>query len=190
MSARLASELCELAAPRPSFRLSAPHALAAPAAAAHARARSPSSPLRGSRGSRAPGPAPVQRKAGVSPGRGARPHSLPLSPWPFGLSMASHQQSRIQAYLEKNRIGPLFEVRRWGAGGPVCLRKKGVQNTPEGSTGREGRHRRGAPVAPVLWHSLCPGQVSWNAAARSPLRLPGRGQVNSGRAGLTQAGIV
>ncbi|XP_070658738.1 uncharacterized protein C8orf34 homolog isoform X1 [Bos indicus] len=109
MSARLASELCELAAPRPSFRLSAPHALAAPAAAAHARARSPSSPLRGSRGSRAPGPAPVQRKAGVSPGRGARPHSLPLSPWPFGLSMASHQQSRIQAYLEKNRIGPLFE---------------------------------------------------------------------------------
>ena len=105
-------------------------------------------------------------------------------------SMASHQQSRIQAYLEKNRIGPLFEVRRWGAGGPVCLRKKGVQNTPEGSTGREGRHRRGAPVAPVLWHSLCPGQVSWNAAARSPLRLPGRGQVNSGRAGLTQAGIV
>ncbi|XP_010846788.1 PREDICTED: uncharacterized protein C8orf34 homolog, partial [Bison bison bison] len=70
--------------------------------------RSPA-PLRGSRGSRAPGPAPVQRKAGVSPGRGARPHSLPLSPWPFGLSMASHQQSRIQAYLEKNRIGPLFE---------------------------------------------------------------------------------
>nr|XP_020750630.1 uncharacterized protein C8orf34 homolog isoform X2 [Odocoileus virginianus texanus] len=109
MSARLASELCELAAPRPGFRLSAPHALAAPAAAAHARARSPSSPLRGSRGSRAPGPAPVQRKAGVSPGRGARPRALPLAPWPFGLSMASHQQSRIQAYLEKNRIGPLFE---------------------------------------------------------------------------------
>lgn len=39
-SAPLASELSELAAPRPGFRLSAPHALAAPAAAAHARARS------------------------------------------------------------------------------------------------------------------------------------------------------
>ena len=24
--------------------------------------------------------------------------------------MASHQQNRIQAYLEKNKIGPLFEV--------------------------------------------------------------------------------
>ena len=62
MSARLASELCELAAPRPSFRLSEPHALAAPAAAAHARARSPSSPLRGSPGSRAPGPAPARKR--------------------------------------------------------------------------------------------------------------------------------
>lgn len=44
--------------------------------------------------------------------------------------MASHQQTRIQAYLEKNKIGPLFEVRcalagrllrggqRWGRGCP------------------------------------------------------------------------
>lgn len=33
----------------------------------------------------------------------------PPPPEPF---MASHQQTRIQAYLEKNKIGPLFEVRR------------------------------------------------------------------------------
>lgn len=39
MSSPLASELTELAAPRPGFRLSAPHALAAPGAAAHARGR-------------------------------------------------------------------------------------------------------------------------------------------------------
>lgn len=150
MSGRLASELCELAAPRPGFRLSAPHALAAPAAAAHARARSPSSPLRGSRGSRAPGPAPVQRKAGVSLGRGARPRALPLAPWPFALSMASHQQSRIQAYLEKNRIGPLFEVRRWGAGGPTCLRKKGCR-TPR----REGQGEKGDAGGAPPWPRFC-----------------------------------
>ncbi|XP_067568220.1 uncharacterized protein C8orf34 homolog isoform X11 [Pseudorca crassidens] len=112
MSAPFASELSELAAPRPGFRLSAPHALAAPAAAAHVRAGSRArraAPRRGSPGSRAPVPAPVQGKAGVSPGRGARPRGLPHSPRPIGLSMASHQQSRIQAYLEKNKIGPLFE---------------------------------------------------------------------------------
>lgn len=164
MSARLASELCELAAPRPSFRLSEPHALAAPAAAAHARARSPSSPLRGSPGSRAPGPAPVQRKAGVSPGRGARSHPLPLPPWPFGLSMASHQQSRIQAYLEKNRIGPLFEVRRWGAGGPVCLRKKGCR-TPRREVRGEKGDTGGAPPWP-RFSGIC------SARARCPGTRP------------------
>jgi len=37
MSSPFASELTELAAPRPGFRLSAPHALAARGAAAHAR---------------------------------------------------------------------------------------------------------------------------------------------------------
>lgn len=34
-----------------------------------------------------------------------------LQPPPPELFMASHQQTRIQAYLEKNKIGPLFEVR-------------------------------------------------------------------------------
>lgn len=44
---------------------------------------------------------------------------------------------------------------------------------------------RDAPVAPVL--SLCPGQVSWNAAARAVLRLLGRGQVSSGGTNLILA---
>ncbi|XP_058898611.2 LOW QUALITY PROTEIN: uncharacterized protein C8orf34 homolog [Kogia breviceps] len=113
MSAPLASELSELAAPRPGFRLSAPHALAAPAAAAHVRAGSRARRARraapGEPGlpSSCPGPGPGESR--VSPGRGARLRGLPHSPRPIGLSMASHQQSRIQAYLEKNKIGPLFE---------------------------------------------------------------------------------
>lgn len=61
--------------------------------------------------------------------------------------MASHQQTRIQAYLEKNKIGPLFEVRRapprrgrlpWG---PWPLRA-GASRV----SGREGAGRR-APAA-------------------------------------------
>ncbi|XP_057592301.1 LOW QUALITY PROTEIN: uncharacterized protein C8orf34-like [Hippopotamus amphibius kiboko] len=112
MSAPLTSELSELAAPRPGFRRSAPHALAAPAPAAHARARSrarraeprgePSLP------SSCPGPGPGESRAVPREAHG-RPRGLPHSPRPVGLSMASHQQSRIQAYLEKNKIGPLFE---------------------------------------------------------------------------------
>lgn len=35
--------------------------------------------------------------------------------------MASRQQTRIQAYLEKNKIGPLFEVRSPGGNGPALF---------------------------------------------------------------------
>ncbi|XP_010968920.2 LOW QUALITY PROTEIN: uncharacterized protein C8orf34 homolog [Camelus bactrianus] len=110
MSAPLTSELCELAAPCPGFRLSAPHALVAPAAAAHAGVRSRArraAPGEPRLPSSCPGPGPGERR-GV-PGGGARPRGLPHSPRPARLSMASRQQSRIQAYLEKNKIGPLFE---------------------------------------------------------------------------------
>ncbi|KAI4539732.1 hypothetical protein MG293_010127 [Ovis ammon polii] len=41
--------------------------------------------------------------------------------------MASHQQSRIQAYLEKNRIGPLFEVELWC--GRLCEKKASLPQT-------------------------------------------------------------
>ncbi|XP_049489260.1 LOW QUALITY PROTEIN: uncharacterized protein C8orf34 homolog [Panthera uncia] len=109
MSSPLASELTELAAPRPSFRLSAPHALAAPGAAAHARGRGCARHAGEPRlWSSCPGSSPGE-KGRLSPGPGARPRALPHSPRPLLLSMASHQQSRIQAYLEKNKIGPLFE---------------------------------------------------------------------------------
>ncbi|XP_039072853.1 LOW QUALITY PROTEIN: uncharacterized protein C8orf34 homolog [Hyaena hyaena] len=109
MSSPLASELTELAAPRPGFRLSAPHALAAPGAAAHARGRGC---VRHAGEPRLWSPCP-----GSSPGKKegcplAEAHGRALflhSPRPHLLSMASHQQSRIQAYLEKNKIGPLFE---------------------------------------------------------------------------------
>lgn len=43
-----------------------------------------------------------------------------LQPPPPELLMASHQQTRIQAYLEKNKIGPLFEVRRAPPGPLPC----------------------------------------------------------------------
>lgn len=46
----------------------------------------------------------------VVPRGGARSRGLPRSVGgPVRLSMASRQQTRIQAYLEKNKIGPLFE---------------------------------------------------------------------------------
>lgn len=80
MSAPFASELSELAAPRPGFRLSAPHALAAPAAAAHVRA--------GSRARRAAprraAPGPIRSRGGATAGPQAQtsPQSRPQAPTP------------------------------------------------------------------------------------------------------------
>ncbi|XP_044919157.1 uncharacterized protein C8orf34 homolog isoform X2 [Mustela putorius furo] len=110
MSSPLVSELTELAAPRPGFRLSAPRALAAPGAVAHARG--PGSARR-AWGAEAPEllfrlQSGGKRRAVPWLRRTAARFSLTL-PGPICVSMASHQQSRIQAYLEKNKIGPLFE---------------------------------------------------------------------------------
>ncbi|XP_059022249.1 uncharacterized protein C8orf34 homolog isoform X2 [Mustela lutreola] len=110
MSSPLVSELTELAAPRPGFRLSAPQALAAPGAVAHARG--PGSARR-AWGAEAPEllsrlQSGGKRRAVPWLRRTAARFSLTL-PGPICVSMASHQQSRIQAYLEKNKIGPLFE---------------------------------------------------------------------------------
>ncbi|PNJ13955.1 C8orf34 isoform 1 [Pongo abelii] len=109
MSSPLASELSELAALRPGFRLSAPHARVAPRAATHARGRGQASHAGQPRlRSSCPGPSPGKRK--VVPSGGAQPRVLPaLSPRSHLFPMASHPQTRIQAYLEKNKIGPLFE---------------------------------------------------------------------------------
>ncbi|XP_011914085.1 PREDICTED: uncharacterized protein C8orf34 homolog isoform X3 [Cercocebus atys] len=109
MSSPLASELSELAALRPGFRLSAPHARVAPRAATHGRGRGQASHAGQPRlRSSCPGPSPGKRR--VVPSGGAQPRVLPaLSPRSHLLPMASHPQTRIQAYLEKNKIGPLFE---------------------------------------------------------------------------------
>ncbi|EAW86946.1 uncharacterized protein C8orf34 isoform 7 [Homo sapiens] len=109
MSSPLASELSELAALRPGFRLSAPHARVAPRAATHARGRGRASHAGQPRlRSSCPGPSPGKRR--VVPSGGAQPRVLPaLSSRSHLFPMASHPQTRIQAYLEKNKIGPLFE---------------------------------------------------------------------------------
>ncbi|XP_023578166.1 uncharacterized protein C8orf34 homolog isoform X2 [Octodon degus] len=109
MSSSFALELTELAARRPGFQLSAPQKLAAPGVSVHARGRDRASRARGAQ---APG-----RPSGLSwgprrvvPGRGARsPGFLHSARCPVCLFMASRQQTRIQAYLERNKIGPLFE---------------------------------------------------------------------------------
>ncbi|XP_049709812.1 LOW QUALITY PROTEIN: uncharacterized protein C8orf34 homolog [Elephas maximus indicus] len=108
MSSPLAAELSELAV--------VPGIAAVGAPRAH-RARLPGLPptlehYRGAGAAEVPSlrPRPKSRERRVVPGRGARPRGLPaLSPQAGLLSMASHQQTRIQAYLEKNKIGPLFE---------------------------------------------------------------------------------
>nr|XP_003408262.2 LOW QUALITY PROTEIN: uncharacterized protein C8orf34 homolog [Loxodonta africana] len=108
MSSPLAAELSELAV--------VPGIAAVGAPRAH-RARLPGLPptlehYRGAGAAEVPSlrPRPKSRERRVVPGRGARPCGLPaLSPQAGLLSMASHQQTRIQAYLEKNKIAPLFE---------------------------------------------------------------------------------
>lgn len=71
---------------------------------------------------------------------------------------------------------------------PVCLWGKG-RRIPRGEGGMENKCSGGdAPVAPVPWHSLGPGQMSWNAAGRALRRVPGRGQVSSGGPSLSLAG--
>lgn len=168
-----------MAARCPGFQLSAPHALAPPGAAAHARVRGPARRAREAELSRSrPGPA---RGKEVVPGRGARPRALPALCGRSCLSMASHQQSRIQAYLEKNKIGPLFEVRRCGRGRSRLSFGEGVRNTPQGR--RDGEQTRGR-------ERLCEGQVSWNSAGRALRGLPERGQVRSGGPSLSLAGEV
>ncbi|KAL4671127.1 hypothetical protein H8959_003836, partial [Pygathrix nigripes] len=109
MSSPQASELSELAALRPGFRLSAPHARVAPRTATHGRGRGRASHAGQPRlRSSCPGPSPGKRR--VVPSGGAQPRVLPaLSPRSDLFPMASHPQTRIQAYLEKNKIGPLFE---------------------------------------------------------------------------------
>ncbi|XP_070337233.1 uncharacterized protein C8orf34 homolog isoform X9 [Equus asinus] len=105
MSSPLASELSELAAPcrasgsqRPAHsRLPALQPTPAPGAERRAgEAEAPELLSRLQSGG----------KEGCFP---AEAHGFAHSPRPLCLSMASHQQSRIQAYLEKNKIGPLFE---------------------------------------------------------------------------------
>ncbi|XP_032615496.2 LOW QUALITY PROTEIN: uncharacterized protein C8orf34 homolog [Hylobates moloch] len=109
MSSPFASELSELAALRPGFRLSAPHARVAPRAATHVRGRGRASHA-GQRRLRSSCPGPSPGKTRVVPSGGAQPRVLPaLSPRSGLFPMASHPQTRIQAYLEKNKIGPLFE---------------------------------------------------------------------------------
>lgn len=54
-----------------------------------------------------PSPSRERRRASPRQRRVVQP-ALCVAP---AVSMASYQQSRIQAYLEKNKIGPLFEVR-------------------------------------------------------------------------------
>lgn len=61
---------------------------------------------------------------------------------------------------------------------------EGVQNTPEGR-----KEKRCAERVP-LWPQFSGIQVSWNAAARALVRLPGRGQVSSGGISLILAGQV
>lgn len=147
----------------PGFRLSAPHALAALGAAAHASGRG--------RGRRAGGAEAHEllswhqfREEGGPPAEARFACTLHGT---CCLSMASYQQSRIQAYLEKNKIGPLFEVRRCGGRGAQTKAER-----QEGSKNREQTSGRGAPVALVHWHcsvtARCPGtqpvgtsQVTW-----------------------------
>lgn len=191
MSSPLASELTELAAPRPGFRLSAPHALAAPGAAAHARGRGCARHAGGAEAlellSRLQSGG---KKEGCPP---AQAHGRALSRTlrgPFCLSMASHQQSRIQAYLEKNKIGPLFEVRRCGGGRSRLYLGEGVQNTRrEGGTAN--KCAGGVAVRPQFAGiRSARARGSGNAAGRAPCRLPGRGQVSWRGPSVSLAGEV
>lgn len=70
--------------------------------------------------------------AGVA-GEAAREHQ----PSFLGELMASRQQNRIQAYLERNKIGPLFEVRA-----PPSLRLAGL-GTKAAALGSSWRERAG-----------------------------------------------
>ncbi|KAF6098722.1 vestibule 1 [Phyllostomus discolor] len=108
MSSPHVSELSELAVPvLCGVSGSQSSTLATPVAAAHAHGPGRAPPGLGSPGLLAPVPAPVLGEGGWAPSRGAFcRHS---APGPCCFSMASYQQSRIQAYLEKNKIGPLFE---------------------------------------------------------------------------------
>lgn len=119
-----------------------------------------------------PSPSPGRRRA--SPGqRRLQPALCAAS----AVSMASYQQSRIQAYLEKNKIGPLFEVRRWSKGCP----EEGVPRQKQ-ITRREGgietRAQEARPCGLQVAATAAPSQVSWNPA-RLALPLPGRRQVSA-----------
>ncbi|XP_012578562.1 PREDICTED: LOW QUALITY PROTEIN: uncharacterized protein C8orf34 homolog [Condylura cristata] len=105
MSSLLASELSEFAVRCLGFRLSAPHALLVPGLQPR---RAESATPGKQRLGRSLGPSPKKRR--LVPLRGfGRPCGLPSLSVAPSVLMASHQQSRIQAYLEKNKIGPLFE---------------------------------------------------------------------------------
>ncbi|XP_077873264.1 uncharacterized protein C8orf34 homolog isoform X2 [Ictidomys tridecemlineatus] len=106
MSSPLALELSELAAQRPGFRHSAPHDLASPGVVAHARAEGGTSRARVAEAPKLLSRPHFGAKEGCPPRRRTVARS---SRGRFSVSMASHQQTRIQAYLEKNKIGPLFE---------------------------------------------------------------------------------
>lgn len=86
-----------------------------------------------------------------------------LQPPPPELLMASHQQTRIQAYLEKNKIGPLFEVRRAPPGTLPCpALLRAVPPRPSAAP------RSPAPPVP------CGGGAGGAGAAPSPARRRGR----------------
>lgn len=151
----------------------------------------PAQPARGSlTGARSlplPGQPPTDpRLSELAPSRGLRAASAPPlpavaaperrgselraarrgpQPPPPELFMAAHQQSRIQAYLEKNKIGPLFEVRcrrllrRGGLVSPATAARVRAGTGTSSSLGR-------APPAPfALPHRTC-------ALSRLPLPCP------------------
>ncbi|XP_054446107.1 LOW QUALITY PROTEIN: uncharacterized protein C8orf34 homolog [Pteronotus mesoamericanus] len=107
MSSPHVSELSELAVPVPcGVSGSQSPTLTARVAAAHAHGQAEPATLREPRlASSCPHPSPGRRW--VAPRGGALLSTLCAGP--CCPSMASYQQSRIQAYLEKNKIGPLFE---------------------------------------------------------------------------------
>lgn len=97
------------------------------------------------------------------------------------VSMASYQQSRIQAYLEKNKIGPLFEVRRCGGRGAQTSR------SPGGKGGERDRRAGGASLwLQVTATAACGPAVLEHTGLALPC-LPGRRQV-SAAGGLSLAG--
>lgn len=124
-----------------------------------------------------PSPSPGRRRASPRQRR-VQPARCVAS----AVSMASYQQSRIQAYLEKNKIGPLFEVRHCGG--------RGAQPQADHLAGRGNGDERagGAP----LWLQVTAVPASGpGVLEHSGLALPcspGRTQVSAAGPSLSLAG--